>query len=67
EWEATVPNFIRQKETVLSGADRGTLYHKVLKLMDIDKVHCMEEMKAQLQTMIRQGKVKEEELRLLNV
>ena len=67
EWEATVPNFIRQKETVLSGADRGTLYHKVLKLMDINKVHCMEEMKAQLQTMVSRGKVKEEELRLLNI
>ncbi|HCR40035.1 MAG TPA: hypothetical protein DIW41_03965, partial [Lachnospiraceae bacterium] len=46
---------------------RGTLYHKVLKLMDIDKVHCMEEMKAQLQTMVSRGKVKEEELRLLNI
>ncbi|MBE5966829.1 MAG: helicase-exonuclease AddAB subunit AddA [Lachnospiraceae bacterium] len=67
ELEATVPNFIRQKETVLSGADRGTLYHKVLKLMDISKVHSLEELKAQLQEMIDQGKVKEEELRLLNV
>ncbi|NLZ83693.1 MAG: helicase-exonuclease AddAB subunit AddA, partial [Clostridiales bacterium] len=29
----TIPNFISEKETDISGADKGTLYHKVLKLI----------------------------------
>jgi len=67
EFEATVPNFIRQKETVFTGADLGTLYHKVLKLLDISKVHSMEDLKMQLHEMVVKGKVKEEELRRLNI
>jgi ATP-dependent helicase/nuclease subunit A len=66
EFEATIPNFIRQKETVLTGADLGTIYHKVLKLLDISKVQSMGDLKTQLHEMVAKGKVKEEELHRLN-
>lgn len=67
EFEATIPNFIRQKETVITGADLGTLYHKVLKLLDIGKVKSMKDLKGQLHHMVDSGQIKDEELRRLNI
>lgn len=67
DFEATIPNFIRHKETVLTGADRGTLYHKVLKLLDISKVQSMDDLKAELHEIVANDKVSKEELRRLNI
>jgi len=64
--DATIPNFIRQKE-IVSGTDRGTLYHKVLELIDLAKTHNKEELIAQLHDMVRRGQIKESDIELLNL
>ena len=54
--EATVPAFLRQEEAI-TGTDRGTLYHKVLELIDLTRVRTREELSLELENLIRLNKL----------
>jgi ATP-dependent helicase/nuclease subunit A len=49
EIEATVPVFLRQQEAAISGTDRGTLYHKVLELINLQRVYGREDLNQELE------------------
>jgi ATP-dependent helicase/nuclease subunit A len=49
EMELTVPAFLRQQEAVISGTDRGTMYHKVLELINLQRVYSREDLKRELE------------------
>lgn len=67
EEAAYIPAFIRQKEEVMTGTDRGTLYHKVLELMNICEVHTMEELQKDLQRMTKENRLREEDIKKLKL
>jgi len=62
---ATIPNFINQKDEVVSGTDRGTLYHKVMELMDLTRVMNQDEVSGELQRMISENRIKESDIKML--
>jgi ATP-dependent helicase/nuclease subunit A len=64
--EAYIPEFIQQKQTTMSGTDRGTLYHKVLELLDLTKISTKEELRSELELLVQHGRMKQEELNRLN-
>jgi ATP-dependent helicase/nuclease subunit A len=63
----TVPGFIRQTETTVSGTDRGTLYHKVLELIDLTKVSSRDDLSAELDRMISEKSLKEADINKLKL
>jgi ATP-dependent helicase/nuclease subunit A len=63
---ATIPDFMREKTEVTSATDLGTLYHKVLELLDLTKVHTREELMQELEAMVRSNRVKETDIRMLH-
>lgn len=65
ELEATIPEFLKDQETVTSGTDRGTLYHKVLELMDLNDIRSKEELSLQLNDMVKRKQLKTEEVKKL--
>jgi ATP-dependent helicase/nuclease subunit A len=67
DFNPTVPNFIRGKEPELTGTDRGTLYHKVLELLDLTKVTTREDMINELEVLVQLGKLKAEDLKKLKL
>ncbi|NLZ83147.1 MAG: helicase, partial [Clostridiales bacterium] len=50
-----------------SGADKGTLYHKVLKLIDLSRTHNKEDVDRQISSMVAENKIEEEQISLLNL
>jgi ATP-dependent helicase/nuclease subunit A len=54
---ATIPAFIRENDAVMTGTDRGTLYHKVLELLDLTKVHSREELSQELGNLVVSGRI----------
>ena len=58
---ATIPSFIKQEESVISGTDRGTLYHKVLELLELSSVKNKKDVQAQINQMIEDGHIKQED------
>lgn len=67
EFTATIPNFIHDKENEISGTDRGTLYHKVLELLDITKAYSKEDIIRELETMVQSNKMKESDIKKLKL
>lgn len=65
EIDPTVPKFIRQGELKTSGTDRGTLYHKVLELLDLTKVHVREDVLMEMERMIHENRIKPEDIKKL--
>ncbi len=65
EQELTVPDFISGTDKATSGTDRGTLYHRVLELLDLSAVNTKEELLAELHRMVSGNKLKHEEVRKL--
>lgn len=55
-----IPRFISEKEPALTGADRGTAYHRALELLDYTGEGTLEDIKAQLLKMETQGKLTKE-------
>jgi ATP-dependent helicase/nuclease subunit A len=49
EMEMTVPAFLRQQEAMITGTDRGTLYHKLLELINLQRVYSREDLKQELE------------------
>lgn len=62
---AIVPKFIKQTEEISSGTDRGTLYHKVLELIDLARIYSREDLQAELNRLVNLGKLKEDEIKKL--
>lgn len=58
---ATIPNFIQGIQEQVSGTDRGTLYHKVLELLDLSKARTKEEVLQEIEHMVRDKKLGEGE------
>ena len=67
EFTPTIPNFISKREREVSGADKGTLYHKLLKLLDLSKAHNKEEVNKQISIMVLEKKIDEAQISLLNL
>ena len=63
---ATVPEFIRGGGKETSGTDRGTLYHKVLELLDLPVVKTKEDVAAELARIVLENRLSEEDSRKLN-
>lgn len=61
----TVPAFIRQAEPETTGTDRGTLYHKVLELLDLSKVHSKEDVLREMERMADENRINSEDIRKL--
>ncbi len=62
---ATVPDFILQKERDTSGTDRGTLYHKVLELLDLTRVEIPEDVSKEMERMVRENRINTEDVKKL--
>ena len=65
--EKTIPDFIRQKESETTGSDRGTLYHKVLELLDLNKVNNREALTEELQRMVDRKRINESDVKKLKL
>lgn len=63
----TIPDFISRKEKVLSGTDRGTLYHKVLELIDLEGIKNREDLRQELWRLVRDKGLTETDVKKLNV
>lgn len=61
EITATIPDFIKRKEAETSGTDRGTLYHKVLELLDLTKIKNREDLTSAMEHLIAENRIKRED------
>lgn len=57
--EPVIPNFMRTEE-IVSGAARGTLYHKLLEEMDLFNLSTMKEIEEKIRELIAAKKISEE-------
>lgn len=64
--EAYVPDFAREEE-VITGAGRGTIYHKVMECLDFVCVTDKESIKAQLDILETRETITSEECKLLDI
>ncbi len=65
EIDATVPAFLRQQEAAISGTDRGTLYHKVLELINLQRVHCREDLIKELKLLTHANRLNSKDVEKL--
>lgn len=63
--EATIPAFIRGEESAVTGTERGTLYHRVLELLDLDRVRSKDDLKKELERLVEMGRLSDAEIRML--
>lgn len=63
--EATVPAFIRGQETRVSGTERGTLYHRVLELLDLDRVRSKDDLQKELDRLVEMRRLTASEISML--
>lgn len=62
-----IPDFIRGSRAEITGTDRGTLYHKVLELLDLTKVNDYNDLARELERMAKEGRIADEDIRKLNL
>ncbi len=65
EKKVTLPSFLRDTEEVTTGTDRGTLYHRVLELIDLTRVHSREDLKDELGRLVSSNRLNEEDVKKL--
>ena len=65
--EREIPAFINRRESEASGADRGTLYHRVLELLDLSGIDNEMDLKRELETLAVSKHIRREEINLLNI
>ncbi len=63
----TIPGFIRQTQAMTTGTDRGTLYHKVLELLDLNRVSRQEDILAELDRMASINRINPEDIKKLKL
>lgn len=62
---ATIPGFVSKKDIQISGTDRGTLYHKVLELLDLTKVRSRGDLVKELGLMADVNQINQEDIEKL--
>ncbi|MDF2905585.1 MAG: hypothetical protein K0R34_906 [Herbinix sp.] len=67
EVEATIPAFLRHDSVAITGTDRGTLYHKVLELIDLQQVHNRVGLKEELELLIRANRLNSKDVEKLKL
>lgn len=67
ERPATIPDFIRGKDNIISGTDRGTLYHRILELIDLAHIHNREDLISQLDKLVTATKLMPEDVKRINL
>lgn len=65
ESAGTIPNFIRQKEEVTSGTDRGTLYHRVLELLDLTRIKTRDDLITEMERLVAESRINKEDIKKL--
>ena len=65
EDDSTYPEFLKP-EKKLSGSDRGTIYHRVMELLPFDKGMTRKKIKALLETMVAEQRLKPEEREIVS-
>ena len=63
--DQTIPTFLRQSEAVTSGTDRGTLYHKVLELIELSHIQEKKDVILELNRLVGLGKLSEDDVKKL--
>ena len=56
-----IPRFIEKKTEEITGAARGTAYHRVMECLEYSKVQSGQELKEQVKALVESGKMTEEE------
>ena len=64
--EATVPKFMMEDEEDVSPASRGTIYHKVMELLEFSKIRTGDDLQKQLDDIVASEMVAEEDMKLIN-
>lgn len=64
EEEAPLPAFMKKEET-LTGAARGTVYHKVFEKITLGAIHGQEDVEAELERMVQKGFLSMEEKKVV--
>ena len=54
-----LPKFMTEEET-LTGAPRGTAYHRVMELLDFEKMYDRQTLEAEINTFVEQGRMTRE-------
>lgn len=65
ERKVTLPSFLKEDEEVTTGTDRGTLYHRVLELIDLTRVYSREDLRSELSRLVNSKRLNEEDVRKL--
>ncbi len=65
-YEGTLPEFLKEKQEI-KGTDRGTLYHRVLELLPLTRKPQRDTIKAELDELVRKGRLKPEERREISI
>ena len=64
---ATIPDFIRNTETAITGTDRGTLYHKVLEQIDLRRIKDQEDLLSELNRLMEENRLKDTDIKMLKL
>jgi ATP-dependent helicase/nuclease subunit A len=65
--DGTIPSFIKQEESVISGTDRGTLYHKILEILELSSIKSKKDVQSHILRMIEEGHIKQEDSKKLKL
>ncbi len=60
--EATIPKFLSEEVALTAGTDRGTLYHKVLELLNLLKISSKEDFQAEIEAMVNSKRISRADL-----
>lgn len=62
EEDSVIPEFIKGSDSTSSGTERGTLYHRLLELIDLTWVQNKEELDDELERLITEGRLERDEV-----
>jgi len=65
--EATLPDFIRQGKTAISGTAKGSLYHKLLEKLDLTRIDSYNDFMDQIREICSKGLILEEDINRLRL
>jgi len=65
--DSTLPAFIRQDKETLSGTDRGSLYHKLLELLDLTRIADYDDLVEQIKEICGRGLILEDDIKKLKL
>jgi len=65
--EPTLPDFIRQDAKAISGTDRGSLYHKLLELLDLSRINSYDDLMEQIREICGCGLLSDDDISRLKL